>query len=57
MSLSRFEHPVFELRRKLHSSLRTNRRLHLDPEQVRVLFDRRVLEALSQIESEELERL
>ena len=57
MRFPRLEHPVFELRRKLHSALRTGRRLHLDPEQMRVLFDRRVLEALSQIEAEELERL
>ncbi len=57
MSSPRDDHPVFELRRKLHSCIRTGRRLHLELDQLRILFDPRVLDALSQIEAEELQRL
>lgn len=50
-------HPVFGLVDRLRSAIRTGRRLHLDPEQAKVLMEDDVYLALSRLEAREMRRL
>lgn len=57
MTKGKAEHPVFGLVDRLRSAIRTGRRLHLDPEHVKVLMEDDVYLALSRLEAREMRRL
>jgi hypothetical protein len=48
--------PIFELTRKLRRALKSGGRLHLDPQEVLVLLDEDIFEAISRREAEELRK-
>ena len=50
-------HPVFGLVDRLRSSLRTGRRLHLDPEHAQVLMSEEIYAAIAKLEAEEIRRI
>ena len=57
MTGTRAEPAVFGLVDRLRSAVRTGRRLHLDPEHVKVLMEDDVYLALSRLEAREMRRL
>lgn len=50
----KIEHPVLDLAQRLRSAARTGRRLHLDPEHVRVLLSEEVYRVISAMEAQEI---
>lgn len=47
-------HPVFSLLKKLRSSVRTGRKLHLSTEEIAILLRPEIYEAISRLEAEEM---
>jgi hypothetical protein len=54
---AQLSNPVFGLVDRIRSAGRTGRRLHLDPEHVKVLMEEDVYLALSRLEAREMQRL
>lgn len=49
--------PVFTLLKKLRSSVRTGRKLHLDREEIAILLRPEIYDAISRLEAEEMRRV
>jgi hypothetical protein len=51
------DQPVLSLLKKLRSSVRTGRKLHLDREEIAILLRPEIYEAISRFEAEEMRRV